>query len=186
MASKGIRSIRPRAFTLIELLVVIAIIGVLVALLLPAVQKTRGAAATIQCRNNLRQIGLACHNYENDFSSFPPGRQKNNAAMGLTRRSIFSFILPYVEQGNVAQLYVPANHWNHPNNQAARESIITFLRCPAVATRMDAITYSGVSGAPSDYIALSRLHRDAVGGVFLLPTRARHIFWEFSMWSIRP
>src|SRR5882724_1366526 len=85
---------RGSAFTLVELLVVIAIIGILVALLLPAIQAAREAARRSQCQNNLKQIGLAITNYESATKTLPPG-----AFLG--EGSAWSaFILPYLEEGN--------------------------------------------------------------------------------------
>src|SRR5204863_456289 len=98
------RSRRKAGFTLIELLVVIAIIGVLIALLLPAVQQAREAARRTQCRNNLKQLGLALHNYENVFNRLPPGGTRP-AGSAITNGSNNNWgtnwitrILPYFDQ----------------------------------------------------------------------------------------
>jgi prepilin-type N-terminal cleavage/methylation domain-containing protein len=92
------------AFTLIELLVVIAIIGNLIALLLPAVQKIRDAAARIQCANNLKQMGLACHNYHDSYGKLPPYSTGALASESPTiQASAHYLLLPYVEQGNLYQ-----------------------------------------------------------------------------------
>ena len=105
--------VRRRGFTLIELLVVIAIIAVLVALLLPAVQQAREAARKTQCKNNLKQMGLALHNYESTFTVFPPSctsglnlgawfynpADPTNPVTHL--HSFASLILPYIEGGNI-------------------------------------------------------------------------------------
>src|SRR5262245_10093588 len=97
-----------RAFTLIELLVVIAIIGVLIALLLPAVQSAREAARRAQCTNNLKQFGIAMHNYHDSLGSFPIGvtgfRTPTGYKLGTTannRRTWGWLILPYLEEGNM-------------------------------------------------------------------------------------
>lgn len=121
---------RLSGFTLIELLVVIAIIAVLIALLLPAVQQAREAARRTQCRNNLKQMGLALHNYLSAFSRFPPVSVMPKG-MTFEPYSGQARLLPYLEQANLAQLIdwnVSSEFMSSP--VAARTRVATFL-CPS-------------------------------------------------------
>ena len=93
-----------RGFTLIELLVVIAIIAILIALLLPAVQAAREAARRTQCKNNLKQLGLALHNYHDVYTVFPPGGTYTAATVQSAGWSIQARLLPYIEQANLTGL----------------------------------------------------------------------------------
>lgn len=139
------RSITPRhAFTLIELLVVIAIIAVLIALLLPAVQAAREAARRIQCTNNLKQIGLAAHNYVGVFNVFPQGIQfqANPEAGGqcYTSGSWFVAMSNYFEQSNLynainfsVNMYTPANSTISGTGQS-------MLGAPAIRSSPDLLT----------------------------------------------
>ena len=100
------------AFTLVELLVVITIIGILIALLLPAVQAAREAARRMQCSNNLKQIGLALHNYHSLMNAFPAGtvvRLPEGCSQGSCwGTSMFVVIFPYMEQSAIEEQYRPS------------------------------------------------------------------------------
>lgn len=122
-----------RGFTLIELLVVIAIIAILIALLLPAVQQAREAARRTQCKNNLKQIGLALHNYESTFNVFPPGDVSVNYGAGeVPQASTHAYILPYLDGSNN---YSTFNFDYQVNGNAintnARIQFIPSYHCPS-------------------------------------------------------
>jgi len=127
------RRVLSRGFTLIELLVVISIIAVLIALLLPAVQQAREAARRTQCRNNLKQIGLAMHNYESTHSVFPSGmfEDTNPGSTGLGA-SGFTMMLPYIDQANSFAKYNFSEMYGSTNNRAVLNQVIPAFICPSM------------------------------------------------------
>ena len=171
------RRVRKSAFTLIELLVVIAIIAILIGLLLPAVQKVREAAARMTCSNNLKQIGLAVHNYASANDVLPHSGQCDSTGGGTTTymtQSTATILLPYIEQDNVYRMmehqingYVAYNGLNtavihpkalgavyndpnYPNTMAAAKTVIKTYICPSTPVGPDRGDPAGYG--PWDYM----------------------------------
>jgi len=115
-----------RAFTLIELLVVIAVIAILIGLLLPAVQKIREAANRMKCQNNLKQIGLALHNYEGVYQSFPQARNPFPLVHSAASR-----LLPFVEQDNLQRLVDYSTPPTSATNMQASRTRVSLFVCPS-------------------------------------------------------
>jgi prepilin-type N-terminal cleavage/methylation domain-containing protein/prepilin-type processing-associated H-X9-DG protein len=172
-----------RGFTLIELLVVIAIIGVLIALLLPAVQKVRATALRVQCVNNLHQIGLALHNYHNNNNQFPPAHVTSTTSFGspptpvppkpdnYTYFSWMSRILPYLEYGD---LYKAINFnawpwWQHPYN----EYVMPIYKCPYDQRQHYVARYGNNLVALSGYLGVNGTNQYAFDGILHVNAQVR-------------
>ncbi|HXG08261.1 MAG TPA: DUF1559 domain-containing protein [Gemmataceae bacterium] len=146
-------SFRRRGFTLIELLVVIAIIGILLALLLPAVQKVREASARAKCQNNLKQLALACHNFEGVHGFFPRGNAPNPPGANFSNSdagaSWVFMILPYMEQEPLYRRVREAGTLTNAVNQGILPTVLPFSRCPSDGwdlTNGKLFNYVGSSG----------------------------------------
>ena len=162
------RHVRRRAFTLVELLVVIAIIGVLVALLLPAVQAAREAARRSQCLNNFKQVGLAFLNYELGRTQFPfptygPDAAAPQIVIGINNWA--PHVLPYLEQGNLIKGYdLKVDWWREPNRTIVQNPV-TVLTCPSspnpnrIQDKPEA-SPPNKTGACQDYVIPTGVHTD--------------------------
>jgi prepilin-type N-terminal cleavage/methylation domain-containing protein/prepilin-type processing-associated H-X9-DG protein len=151
-------------FTLVELLVVIAIIGVMVGLLLPAVQAAREAARRMQCGNNLKQLSLALHNYEGTYKTLPPSR----ITTGLSRHGFAAYMLPFIEQRSVYDIYDFNVRWSDPKNFAATQTVINTWICPSTpagrlvptaAAQTAYVTIPAAGLGPCDYGVTNEVRR---------------------------
>ena len=182
-----------RGFTLVELLVVIAIIGILVALLLPAIQAAREAARRADCSNRLRQIGIAAHNFHDSNKAFPPHGEllkrpppQDRDANGLSSQA---YLLPYMENQDVLNLVDRSKHWSEQANIDARRTPLPFFRCPSqAAVERTEVEYAGtieennlrchyvgIMGAKPGPLTFGR------PGGCLNPTPGRSTTWPYPM-----
>ena len=143
-----------RAFSLVELLVVVAILASLMGLLLPAVQRARGAATATACLNNLRQIGLGLHQFHDAHGRFPVGcvEWRPTAASPKRQLAWSVYLLPYLERSDLANTFDTAKAYDHVDNRPAAQAVVTTYICPAsrrlapLVGGLGATDYGGIIG----------------------------------------
>ena len=159
-------------FTLVELLVVIAIIGILVSLLLPAIQSAREAARRNSCLNNMRQLGIATHNHLDAYKLLPAAQNvfakgskaafKNPSAADASagnKHTFFAMLLPFLEEGNLAKEIDFSKNWNAPLNKPAIANVVATFLCASTPEQERVVTVNGngLQASVSDYFTISNV-----------------------------
>jgi prepilin-type N-terminal cleavage/methylation domain-containing protein/prepilin-type processing-associated H-X9-DG protein len=191
---------RAHGFTLVELLVVIAIIGVLVALLLPAVQAAREAARRMQCSSNCKQLALACLSYHDAKKAFPPALTYSEAAIaargglsGIDRNPFHGpnwviMILPYIEQQPLYKRFDLTKYIQHADNMAARSQVVATMLCPSDPFNQQAFSVpeglGGENWARGNYAANGSLSHAKFGNIAESPRKPETAtYWHESGWT---
>jgi prepilin-type processing-associated H-X9-DG protein len=170
-----------RKFRFIELLAVLSIIGILVALLLPAVRTARPAARRAQCTNNLKQIAMALHNYESAFKALPPAYTVDSEGKPL--HSWRTLILPYLERQRLYASIDLSKPWNDPANAEAHKSEISEFRCPGAKCPANQTTYMAIVApngcfCPNKPRQLSEITDDHGGTLMVIEVGSEHaVHW---------
>ena len=175
---------RARGFTIVEVLVVIAIIAILVALLLPAIQSAREAARLTQCKNNLRQLGIALQSHDSAHGYFPSGVVATDDNLQNGMHSGFVFLLPFLEENALFASYELSQPWTSDANLAVAATGLQVLACPSNSTEVP--QQGSILAAASDYAfskgPLSYLcNKPAGGGMFDVNSRVRSVHLKDGM-----
>ncbi len=181
---RHLKNSRRPAFTMIELLVVIAIISILVALILPAVQGAREAARRMQCRNNLKQLGLALHSYQSTHGVFPPSELNSQGSSGCDPGEIAVednptactdyeswtvLCLPFMEQSTLAARYDYESPWCSLKNRDAISTPLAIFTCPSTPGTNRIDQFHVVGAAATDYASVNRVAKGVFSDVFGVP-----------------
>jgi len=178
------RNRRKRGFTIIELLVVVSIIAILLAMLLPAVQQARETARRMQCRNNLKRMGLALHNYQSSFGVFPPSELggiarggcephevpiEDNPTVCTDYQSWTALCLPQLGQTALAQQYDYHEAWSSLKNRPLIRVPLPVFQCPSAPGNDRVDRLHAVGAAATDYGSVNRIEKRVYTDVFGVP-----------------